>query len=58
MKRISLNKWFAALSHWLSAPLSPEQAVDPSRLSESLLPIGQLYGFETCYLRARAFSEK
>lgn len=58
MKPSGLKKLFAAITGWLSSPLPLEESVDPSRLSESLLPISQLYGFEMSYLRARAFSEK
>ena len=58
MKPSVLKTLFAAVTDWLCSPLPLEESIDPSRLSESLLPIGQLYGFEMSYLRARAFSEK
>lgn len=58
MKPPGLKKLFATIADWLFSPLPLEESVDPSKLSESLLPVSQLYGFETSYLRARAFSEK
>ncbi|MCP1440570.1 hypothetical protein J3D56_004006 [Erwinia persicina] len=53
-----LKKYFAAFSGWFTPSVTPEESIDPSRLSESLLPIGQLYGFEMSWLRARGYGEK
>ncbi|MBV4365270.1 hypothetical protein ACMGGR_07325 [Erwinia sp. BNK-24-b] len=54
----SFRKYMSAVSGWLSLPVSQEEYPDPSRMTESLLPVSQLYGFETSWLRARSYGEK
>lgn len=59
MNRLTaFRKYFAAFSAWLSLPAAPEEVTDASRLTESLLPVSQLYGLEMGWLRARRYSEK
>ena len=53
-----LKKSFSALGGFSTFSASSEEPVDISRLTESLLPVSQLYGVEMSYLHSRATYDK
>lgn len=52
------KKSFSALGALFTFSVNAEEAVDVSRLAESLLPVSQLYGVEMSYLHLRATYDK
>ncbi|WP_312042499.1 hypothetical protein [Erwinia sp.] len=50
-----LKRYFAAFYAWSSPSALSEETAG---LTESLLPMGQLYGFEMSWQRARGYGEK